>query len=317
MTRVPILIDTDPGQDDAVMLMLAMLSPELEIVAVTAVGGNVPLARTEANARRICELMGRRDLVVAAGCDRPLVRELVTAAHVHGESGLRGLELPAPTMALDPRHGVDVIVESARAREGLVLCPIGPLTNVAAALVKAPDVASRVSRIVLMGGAIHGGNVTPVAEYNIYADPEAASVVFRSGAKIAMIGLDCTHQALIGPAEIAALKRADSTAAKATVAMFDFPERWQPERYGGRVGFPVHDACVIGMLLAPALFRGRDVHVEVECASPLTLGQTVVDWHGRHGKPANAHVVGDVDAPAFLRLLVERLGRGSGATATP
>jgi purine nucleosidase len=309
MTRTPILIDCDPGQDDAVMLMLAMASPELEIVAITAVGGNVPLSRTEANARRICELMGRRDIPVHAGCDRPLVRPLVTAAHVHGESGLHGLDLPAPTMSLGAQHGVDVIIDTLRRRDDVVLCPVGPLTNVAMALIKAPDIARRVKRIVLMGGAIAGGNTTACAEYNIYADPEAADVVFRSGAPITMIGLDCTHQALIGPEEIKALKAAGSTAARATVAMFDFPERWKPALYGGRVGFPVHDACVVGHLLAPGVFRGRDCHVAIETASPLTLGQTVVDWHGRHGGARNAEVIRDVDAPRFLADLVGRLSR--------
>lgn len=310
MTRTPILIDCDPGQDDAVMLMLAVASPELELLAVTTVGGNVPLVHTAANARRILELMGRRDVPVAAGCDRPMTRALVTAGHVHGETGLRGLDLPPPTLALDERHGVEVIIETIRARDGVVLCPVGPLTNVATAFARAPDLARRVERIVLMGGAIHGGNVTPVAEYNIYADPEAAALVFGSGAKLTMIGLDCTHQALLGAAEIAALRRAGSKAALATAALFDFPERWKPEYYGGRVGFPVHDACVIGYLVAPRLFRGRDCHVAIETHSELTLGQTVVDWHGRHGRPANAHVVRDVDAPAFLALLLQRLGRG-------
>jgi purine nucleosidase len=309
MTRTPILIDCDPGQDDAVMLMLAMASPELEILGITAVGGNVPLTRTEANARRICELMGRTDIPVHAGCDRPLVRDLVTAAHVHGESGLHGLDLPAPTMVLQPRHAVDFIVETLRRRDDVVLCPVGPLTNIAMALVKAPDVARRVKRIVLMGGAIAGGNVTACAEYNIYADPEAADVVFRSGAPVTMIGLDCTHQALIGPDEISALKAAGSAAARATVAMFDVPQRWTPHLYDGRVGFPVHDACVIGHLLQPGVFSGRDCHVAVETLSSLTLGQTVVDWHGRHGAAANAEVIRDVDAPRFLDELVARLSR--------
>lgn len=309
MTRTPILIDCDPGQDDAVMLMLAMNSPELEIVGITAVGGNVPLARTEANARRICELMGRRDLRVHAGCDNPLVRPLVTAAHVHGEDGLMGLTLPAPTMPLQRQHAVDFIVETLRARDDVVLCPVGPLTNVAMALIKAPDIARKVRRIVLMGGAIHGGNVTPVAEYNIYADPEAAAVVVRSGAPVVMIGLDCTHQALIGPDEIAALKGSAAPGARGTVALFDFPERWKPHLYGGRVGFPVHDACVIGYLLDPGAFAGRDCHVAVETSSPLTLGQTVVDWHGKHGGAPNATVLRDVDAPRFLGELVRRLSR--------
>ena len=309
MVRIPVLIDTDPGQDDAVMLMLAMNSPELDIIGITAVGGNVPLSRTAQNALRICELMGRRDIPVFAGCDQPLVRPLVTAAHVHGESGLRGLDLPPPTTKLQAMHGADFIVDRLRARDDVVLCPIGPLTNVALALTKAPDIARRVKRIVLMGGAIHGGNVTAVAEYNIYADPDAAAVVFGCGAPVTMIGLDCTHQALIGPSEIAALKAAGSVAAMATVAMFDTPERWRSPHYGGRIGCPVHDASVIGQLLAPDLFSGRDCHVQVETRSPLTLGQTVVDWHSRHGGKPNVHVIRDVKAPMFLDQLVQRLSR--------
>lgn len=309
MGAIPVLIDCDPGQDDAVMLMLAMNSPELEVLGITAVGGNVPLARTEANARRIRELMGREDIPVHAGCDRPLVRPLVTAAHVHGESGLRGLDLPEPARPAGGAHGVDFIVETLRARDDVVLCPTGPLTNVAMALVKAPDIARRVRRIVLMGGAVAGGNVTPVAEYNIFADPEAADVVFRCGAPITMIGLDCTHRALIGPRELGRLRAAASPAARATVALFDRPEAWDPSRYGGRQGLPVHDACVIGYLLAPGNFAGRDCHVAVETSSRLTLGQTVVDWHGRHGGEPNAMVIGDVHATAVLDDLVERLSR--------
>lgn len=309
MTALPVLLDCDPGQDDAVMLMLAMASPELDILGITAVGGNVPLARTEANARRIRELMGRADIPVHAGCDRPLVRPLATAEHVHGESGLRGLELPEPAAPLAAGHGVDFIVETLRARDDVVLCPTGPLTNVAMALVKAPDIARRVRRIVLMGGAVAGGNVTPVAEYNIHADPEAADVVFRSGAPITMIGLDCTHRALLGPRELGRLRTSGAAAARATLALFDRPEAWDPPLYGGRQGLPVHDACVVGYLLAPGNFAGRACHVAVETSSPLTLGQTVVDWHGRHGGPPNAMVVGDVHATGFLDDLVARLSR--------
>ena len=309
MTALPVLIDCDPGQDDAVMLMLAMASPELDILGITAVGGNVPLARTEANARRIRELMGRAGIPVHAGCDRPLVRPLVTAAEVHGETGLRGLDLPEPVAPLAAAHGVDFIVETLRARDDVVLCPTGPLTNVAMALVKAPDIARRVRRIVLMGGAVAGGNVTPVAEYNIYADPEAADVVFRSGAPITMIGLDVTHRALLGPRELGRLRASQAAAARATLALFDRPEAWNPSRYGGRQGLPIHDACVVGYLLAPGNFAGRDCHVAVETSSALTLGQTVVDWHGRHGKPPNATVIGDVHATAFLDDLVARLSR--------
>ncbi|MFM8680261.1 MAG: nucleoside hydrolase [Alphaproteobacteria bacterium] len=309
MTAIPVLIDCDPGQDDAVMLMLAMNSPELEVLGITAVGGNVPLARTEANARRIRDLMGRPDIPVHAGCDRPLVRPLVTAEHVHGETGLRGLDLPEPAGPLAAGHGVDFIVETLRARDDVVLCPTGPLTNIAMALVKAPDIAGRVRRIVLMGGAVAGGNVTPVAEYNIHADPEAADVVFRCGAPITMIGLDCTHRALVGPRELARLRASQASAARAAFALFDHPAAWDPPRFGGRQGLPVHDACVIGYLLAPGNFAGRECHVAIETSSRLTLGQTVVDWHGGHGNAPNAMVIGDVHASAFLDDLVERLSR--------
>jgi len=309
MADIPVLIDCDPGQDDAVMLMLAMASPELDILGITTVGGNVPLARTQANARRIRDLMGRPGIPVHAGCDRPLVRPLVTAAHVHGETGLRGLDLPEPAAPLAPAHAVDFIVETLRARDDVVLCPTGPLTNVALALAKAPDIAGRVRRIVLMGGAVAGGNVTPVAEYNVFADPEAADVVFRSGAPITMIGLDCTHRALLGPRELARLRLSRSAAARATLALFDHPSAWDPPRYGGRQGLPVHDACVVGYLLAPGSFAGRECHVAIETSSRLTLGQTVVDWHGRHGSASNATVIGDVHATAFLDDLVERLSR--------
>jgi purine nucleosidase len=307
LDRIPIFIDTDPGQDDAVMLMFAMLSPEIEILGIAAVGGNVPLAHTEPNARRICELMGRRDLLVYRGCDQPLVRKLVTATHAHGEEGLQGLVLPAPTMKLQPQHGIDAMIAAVAHRDDVTLCPIGPLTNVALAIARAPEIMRRTRRIVLMGGAIHGGNVTPVAEYNIYADPEAAKIVFDSGIPIVMIGLDCTHQALLGPDQIAALKRADTPAARATVAMFDTPERWRTEIYGGRVGYPVHDAAVIGYLLRPEFFKGRDCRIDIETHSPLTLGQTVVDWHGRRKQTPNAHAIRDVDAPRFLEFLIARL----------
>lgn len=309
MSRLPVLIDCDPGQDDAVMLMLAMASPELDILAITAVAGNVPLARTEANARRIRDLMRRPEIPVHAGCDRPLARPLRIAAHIHGADGLQGLDLPPPAAPLAPGHAADAIIDILRARDDVVLCPVGPLTNIAAALIKAPDIATRARRIVLMGGAVAGGNVTPVAEYNIHADPEAADIVFRSGARITMIGLDCTHRALLGPMELAALARAGTPAARATVAMFDRPDSWTPHLHGGRPGAPVHDACVIGYLLAPQHFAGRDCHVAIETRSDLTLGQTVVDWHGRHGRAANAEVIGDVDARGFLNDLVARLSR--------
>jgi purine nucleosidase len=304
----PIVIDCDPGQDDAVALMLALASPELEVLGITTVGGNVPIAYTAANALRIVEFAGRREVPVAAGCDRPLHRELITAAQIHGEFGLQGLDLPTPTTALADGHGVGLLIDMLRQRAGVTVCALGPLTNVATALAQEPDIRSRIERIVLMGGARQGGNVTPVAEYNIYADPEAAAAVFGSGVPITMLGLDVTHQALVTPARLAALRARGGRAGSAAAALCDFPHRYRPERYG-EPGLPLHDPCVIAYVLRPDLFGGKDCFVAVETHSTLTRGQTVIDWWGRGGQPPNAHVVEAIDAAGFFELLVSRLAR--------
>ncbi|MBI3708614.1 MAG: nucleoside hydrolase [Proteobacteria bacterium] len=306
MSARPIILDCDPGQDDAVAIMLALASPELGLIGITTVAGNVGLELTAANARRICELVGRADIKVYAGCEQPLRRRLVTATHIHGENGLRGLDLPPPRQAVEPIHAVDFIVETVRARPGITLCPIGPLTNIAAALAKAPDIAGRIREIVLMGGAMRGGNVTPVAEFNIYVDPEAAAIVFGCGAPIVMLGLDATHQALVTPARVAALRAAASRAAAAAARLNDFPERYDAERYGGP-GLPLHDPCVIAYLLRPDLFGGRHCAVAIETVSELTRGQTVVDWRRRDGRPANALVIDRIDAEGLFALLTARL----------
>ena len=203
-----IIIDTDPGQDDAVAILLALASPgELDVRGITTVAGNVPLALTSLNARKVCELAGRDDVAVYAGCERPMVRELITAEYVHGATGLDGADLPDPTMALQPTHAVDFLVETLMAGdEGeITLCPLGPLTNIAMALLREPRIASKVREIVLMGGGFfEGGNVTPAAEFNIFVDPHAADVVFTSGIPITMMPLDVTHQALATPTRVAA-----------------------------------------------------------------------------------------------------------------
>lgn len=306
-----IIIDTDPGQDDAVAILLALGSAELEIVGITAVAGNVPLALTEKNARKICELAGRPDIRVFSGAVRPLVRSLVTAEHVHGKTGLDGPDLPEPTMKLQDRHAVDFIVETLMREEkgSITLCVLGPLTNIALALIREPGIAPRIREIVLMGGGFfEGGNVTPTAEFNIYVDPHAADVVFRSGVPIVMMPLDVTHKALTTASRVAALRKLGTKVGDATAALLDFFERFDEQKYGTDGG-PLHDPCVIAYLLRPELFRGRHCNVEIETGSELTMGMTVVDWWGVTDRAKNALVMRDVDADGFFGLLTERLAR--------
>ncbi|MEL6436928.1 MAG: nucleoside hydrolase [Pseudomonadota bacterium] len=306
-----IIIDTDPGQDDALAILLALASPELDVLGITAVAGNVPLALTEVNARKICELAGKTDTPVYAGADRPLMRDLVTAEYVHGKTGLDGPDLRAPTMPLQEQHAVDFIIETLRREPSgsVTLCPIGPLTNIALALSRAPDIAPRVAQIVLMGGGFfEGGNVTPTAEFNIYVDPEAAAIVLRSGIDIVMAPLDCTHKALTTQARIDAVRAHNTPVCDAAAALIDFFERFDEDKYGTDGG-PLHDPCVIAYLLQPDLFTGRHCNVEVETGSQLTLGMTVIDWWSVTGRPANALVLGGVDAEGFFALLTERIAR--------
>ena len=306
-----IIIDTDPGQDDAVAILLALASPELDILGITAVAGNVPLKLTEKNARKICELAGKRETRVFAGASRPLMRQLVTAEEVHGKTGLDGPDLPEPTMPLESQHAVDFIVETLMREEpgSVTLCPLGPLTNIALALIREPRIAGRIGRIVLMGGGFfEGGNVTPAAEFNIYVDPHAADVVFRCGAPIVMMPLDVTHKVLTRAGRVAAIRALGSKVGVATAQMLEFFERFDEEKYGSDGG-PLHDPCVIAWLLRPELFRGRECNVVVEAGSELTMGMTVIDWWGVTKRQKNATVMRDVDDEGFFALLVDRLGR--------
>jgi purine nucleosidase len=306
-----IIIDTDPGQDDAVAILLALASPELEVIGITAVAGNVPLALTQTNARKICELAGRPDIKVYAGAVRPLMRRLVTAEHVHGRTGLDGPTLPDPTMPLQETYAVDFIVETLMAEEpgSVTLCPLGPLTNIAAALNRAPEIAGRIKEIVLMGGGFfEGGNVTPAAEFNIYVDPHAAEIVFSSGIPIVMMPLDVTHKALTTAKRVAAFRALGTKVGIATAELLEFFERFDEEKYGSDGG-PLHDPCVIAYLVKPDLFQGRHCNVAIETASEITMGMTVIDWWGVTDRPKNAMVMRDIDADGFFALLTERLGR--------
>lgn len=307
-----IIIDTDPGQDDAVAILLALASPdEIEVLGITAVAGNVPLALTARNARIVCELAGRPDMKVFAGCDRPLRHELVTAEQVHGKSGLDGPDLPESTMPLQDAHGVDFIIETLRAEPAgtVTLCPLGPLTNIATAFERAPDIVSRVKRIVLMGGAyFEVGNITPAAEFNIYVDPEAAALVFGAGVPLVVLPLDVTHKALVTKPRNDAFRALGNRAGTAVAEMTDFFERFDLAKYGSD-GAPLHDPCVTAYLLRPDLFSGRHINVEIETVSPLTRGMTVADWWGVTDRAPNATFIGDLDADGFFSLLTERLAR--------
>jgi purine nucleosidase len=312
MTARKIIIDTDPGQDDAVAILLALSSPQqLDLVGITAVAGNVPLALTARNARIICELAGRADIPVFAGCSAPLSRPLVTAEHVHGKTGLDGIALPDPVMPLQDAHAVDFIIETLRheAAGSVTLCPLGPLTNIATAMQKAPDIIPRIAEIVLMGGAYFAvGNITPAAEFNIYVDPEAAEIVFKSGVPLVVMPLDVTHKALTTQPRVDAFRALGTPVGHAVAAWTDFFERFDMAKYGSQ-GAPLHDPTVIAYLLEPGLFSGRHINVEIETQSELTRGMTVADWWGVTDRAPNATFVGDLDADGFYSLLTNRLAR--------
>ena len=300
MSLTPIVLDCDPGHDDAIALLLALASPELELRGVTTVAGNQTLEKTTANAIRVLEFVDRTDVPVAAGADRPLVREPFVAAHVHGETGLDGPALPPAAGEAVPQHAVDFLAEHAR---GATLVAVGPLTNVALLLALHPDAAPK--RIVLMGGAIAEGNVTPAAEFNIWADPEAARRVFASGVDLTMVGLDVTHKALMTP-EHADRLRTSSRAGKLVAELFDFYHRFHKQTYD-LPGSPIHDALALAHVLRPDLLETVERHVAIDCESELCRGRTVVDVWRRTGQEPNAHVAVGVDGEAFLELLLERV----------
>ena len=307
MTR-KIIIDTDPGQDDAVAILLALASPELEVLGITTVAGNVPLALTTRNAQLIVGLSGQT-VPIVAGRDRPLNRQLVTAEYVHGQTGLDGIDLGEPHVPVTPGDGVDFIIDTLR-REApgtVTLVPIGPLTNIAAAFERAPDIIPRVQQVVLMGGAyFEVGNVTPTAEFNIYVDPEAAAQVLNSGVDVVMMPLDVTHKALTSADWLAGLRALGTRAGEAVASWTDFFERYDREKYGAE-GAPLHDPCTIAYLIRPELFSGRRINVEIETEGRYTTGMTVADWWGVTGREPNALFIRDIDREGFFTLLTERI----------
>jgi inosine-uridine nucleoside N-ribohydrolase len=303
----PVILDCDPGHDDAVALLLALASPELELLGVTTVSGNQTLERTTANAIRVLDHAGRTHIPVAAGAPRPLVRERQVAANVHGETGLDGPDLPPPSREPESDHAIDWIAAAIAASAGPVtLVPTGPLTNVALLLARHPELATKLERIVLMGGAIGLGNVTPAAEFNIWVDPEAAQRVFTSGVDLTMVGLDVTHQALLKPAHAERLARA-GRAGKLVADLFAFYSQFHRRRYGWE-GAPVHDAVAMAHVIDDTLLRIEHCAVIIDTGPELSRGRTYVDLHGAAGWPRNCHVAVDIDSDRFFELLIERIG---------
>ncbi|MBT8155229.1 nucleoside hydrolase [Epibacterium ulvae] len=312
MSRRKIIIDTDPGQDDAVAILLALASPdELDIIGITCVAGNVPLPLTQKNARIVCDVAQKTDVAIHAGCDAPMRRPLGTAEHVHGKTGLDGPDLFEPTMPLAELHAVDFIIETLRREPAgsVTLCTLGPLTNVATAFERAPDIIPKLRELVMMGGAyFEVGNITPAAEFNIYVDPEAAEIVFKSNVPLVVMPLDVTHKVLATKERVNALRALGSRVGIFTAEMLDFFERFDVAKYGSDGG-PLHDPCVIAYLLKPELFQGRHINVEIETESKLTLGMTVADWWRVTDRAPNAMFMGDVDTDGFFTLLTERIAR--------
>ena len=306
MSATRILLDCDPGHDDAIAILLALASPEVALVGITTVAGNQTLEKTTTNALRVLELAGRGDVPVAAGADRPLARELFIADYVHGESGLDGPELPEPRAEPVDQHAVDFLAERILGSpRPVTLVPIGPLTNVALLLSRYPQAAGNVERVVIMGGAVAEGNVTPAAEFNIYVDPEAAWRVFHSGLPVTMIGLDVTHRALMMPVHVEPL-RASSEVGRFVAELHDFFVRYHERTYGTE-GAPIHDAVAVAQVVRPGIVETLHRHVDVDCESRICRGRTVVDlWH-RTGAEPNADVGVGIDADAFLELLCERI----------
>ena len=300
-----IVLDTDPGHDDAVALLLALASPEVELLGVTTVAGNQTLAKTTANALKILEFVGRTDVPVHVGCERPLVREQWAAAYVHGESGLDGPELPPPATAPADGHAIDFIAEIVSAQDDVTLVPVGPLTNIGLLLARYPGIEQRIGRIVLMGGAIAEGNVTPAAEFNIWADPEAAHRVFTSGVDVTMVGLDVTHRALITPEHVERLG-AGGRVGKLVAELYGFYHRHHERMYGWG-GSPVHDALAVAHVVRGDLMRTEHRHVAVDTGPEPGRGRTYVDLWERTGAEPNAHVGVDVRGEVFVDFLLERL----------
>tara|TARA_B100001769_G_scaffold101432_1_gene78501 strand:- start:162 stop:1100 length:939 start_codon:yes stop_codon:yes gene_type:complete len=309
MIKKKIIIDTDPGQDDAVALLLALASKELEILGITCVAGNVPLSLTSENARKILELTRYTEIPVFAGADRPIKRTLVTAEHVHGKTGIDGPVLEKPKIKLQSKEAIEFIIETILSypKDEITLCTLGPLTNIGLAFQREPRIKTLIKEIIMMGGGFfEGGNITPAAEFNIYVDPEAAAEVLVSGIPITMLPLDVTHRALTSRSRIESFRKIGNKAGIATAEMLDFFERFDVEKYGSEGG-PLHDPNVIVYLLRPEFYEGKYVNVEIEVGSDLTRGMTVVDWWNVTTRKKNVYYIDKVKDEEFFNFLIERI----------
>ena len=301
---IPVILDCDPGHDDALAITLALARPELDVLGITTVGGNSGLANTTYNALRILALLGRPDIPVAAGSDHPLTRKLETAPEVHGESGLDGADLPEPISEARPEHAVEFLRATlSAATEPVTLIPTGPLTNIGLLLRTYPELTARIGHICLMGGAMRAGNWTPAAEFNIWVDPEAARIVFNCGVPVTMIGLDVTHQALMGLPEVDRLRALGTRPGAVFADLLHFFTRFHLERYGS-ADTPIHDAVAVAHVAIPGLVRTERYHVDVECTGEITRGRTVVDDRGQPGLAPNVDVALGIDRDAFSELMI-------------
>ncbi|MEG0623406.1 MAG: pyrimidine-specific ribonucleoside hydrolase RihA [Hafnia sp.] len=306
---LPIILDCDPGHDDAIALILALASPELELKAVTTSAGNQTPEKTLRNALRILTLLQRSDIPVAGGAVKPLMRELIIADNVHGESGLDGPELPEPNFAPQQCNAVELIAKTLReSAEPVTIVATGPLTNIALLLTSHAELRPKIARIVIMGGAAGLGNWTPAAEFNIYVDPEAAEIVFQSGLPIVMAGLDVTHRAQIMGEDIERFRQLGNPVSAVVADLLDFFMEYHKQEKWGFQGAPLHDPCTIAWLIKPSMFTCVERWVGVETQGKYTQGMTVVDYYGLTNNAPNTTVMMDIDRQAFVDLLVERVG---------
>lgn len=304
-TRIPVIIDCDPGHDDALAITLALARPELDVLGITTIGGNSTLANTTRNALRVLALLGRTDVPVAAGPDQPLVRPLETAPQVHGVSGLDGADLPEPASEPRPEGALEFLRSTlAAAPAPVTLIPVGPLTNIGLLLRTYPAIAGKIAGISLMGGSMGAGNWTPAAEFNIWVDPEAARIVFRSGLPLTMHGLDVTHKALMGLPEAERLDAVGTRVGHVFADLLRFFTKFHVEKYGTDQT-PIHDAVAVAHVALPGLVTTRPYHVDVETTGAITRGRTVVDDRGQPGEPPNVDVALDIDRAAFADLVIE------------
>lgn len=313
MTKQTVILDCDPGLDDAVAILLAVTSQEdFDLAGITTVAGNVPLHHTYRNARALVELAGCAHMPVFEGCARAIMSEGARADEVHGSDGIGGVPLPEPVAPLQEQHAVDFIIGTCREApdQGVTLCPVGPMTNIALALIKAPDIKDKIKEVVFMGGVAFGpGNTTPAAEFNIYADPHAAEIVIKSGIPQVMMGLDVTQHAIVTEDRLRYFRELPSAVSHAVAEMLSAYRKMVIRKTGGARQGVLHDPCTIAYLIKPEIFQGRDYFVEVECNASANYGRTTVDGLAISGQPANVKVMESMDDTAFYELLFDRLSR--------